>query len=331
MAHSIGSSGVMVSNEAVGQGRNAWGDIPLVVRNHTLDSTRWDSFVPRDGDVIIANWGKSGTTWLQQIASELILGDCSKGSLNQVSPWIENRFVPLDTMLEVLESQTHRRFMKSHLPADALVFRPSTRYIYIGRDGRDAVWSWRNHHLKLRSTIYDDMKKVSGNDGFDLEPPSGDARAYFLKWLEDDGYPLWPFFSHVRLWWSLRHLPNVLVIHFEDLKRDLEGSAGKIARFLGQDVSPAEIRRIGSRASFSFMKAHARELLPEHDRMMDGGAETFINRGEGGEWQTLLRPEDIAAYESRMLSELDEECARWLSRPYSIDASPTTKPAGIKK
>lgn len=330
MAHAIGSSSVKMTGETSGQGTNAWGDVPVEVINHTLDSTRWNKFVARDGDVIIVTWAKSGTTWLQQIISELTLGDGIKRSLNQLSPWLENRFLPLDAMLGALESQTHRRFLKSHLPAEALVYRPGTRYIYIARDGRDSVWSWRNHHLKLRSTIYEDMKKVPGNKGFDLEPPSGDARAYFLRWLED-GYPLWPLWSHVRSWWSLRHLPNVLVMHFEDLKRDLEGAVGTVARFLGHDVGPDEVNRIVARSSFSFMKSHARELLPEHDQMMDGGAETFINRGEGGEWQALLHADDVVAYESRVLSELDEECARWLSRPYNIEAVPVAERVRARK
>jgi hypothetical protein len=46
----------------------------------------------------------------------------------------------------MVEAQTHRRFLKTHLPLDALVFSPKAKYIYIGRDGRDVVWSMYNHH-----------------------------------------------------------------------------------------------------------------------------------------------------------------------------------------
>ena len=44
------------------------------------------------------------------------------------------------------EAQTHRRFLKTHLPLDAPVFSPGAKYLYIGRDGHDVVWSMHNHH-----------------------------------------------------------------------------------------------------------------------------------------------------------------------------------------
>jgi aryl sulfotransferase len=37
-----------------------------------MDSTRWDGFEFRDGDIVIDTWAKSGTTWTQQIVSQLI-------------------------------------------------------------------------------------------------------------------------------------------------------------------------------------------------------------------------------------------------------------------
>ena len=48
--------------------------------------------------------------------------------------------------MPLVEAQTHRRFLKTHLPVDALVFSEKAKYIYIGRDGRDVVWSLYNHH-----------------------------------------------------------------------------------------------------------------------------------------------------------------------------------------
>jgi hypothetical protein len=50
---------------------------PLPVRtrtyqNHVFDSTYWDQYAPRPGDVIIATSYKSGTTWTQNIVLQLI-------------------------------------------------------------------------------------------------------------------------------------------------------------------------------------------------------------------------------------------------------------------
>ncbi len=54
----------------------------------------------------------------------------------EMSPWLDLRIPPKDVKLPMVEAQTYRRFLKTHLPVDALVFSPKARYLYIGRDGR---------------------------------------------------------------------------------------------------------------------------------------------------------------------------------------------------
>jgi len=42
------------------------------LHNHHFDSTIWNDFKFRDGDIVIATYAKSGTTWVQQIVSQLV-------------------------------------------------------------------------------------------------------------------------------------------------------------------------------------------------------------------------------------------------------------------
>jgi hypothetical protein len=44
------------------------------VQTRLVDSTRWDHVKLRDDDIVIASWGKTGTTLTQQIVSQLVLG-----------------------------------------------------------------------------------------------------------------------------------------------------------------------------------------------------------------------------------------------------------------
>ena len=44
-----------------------WPQKQRELRNHHFDSTIWNDFAFRDDDIIIATYGKSGTTWVQQI------------------------------------------------------------------------------------------------------------------------------------------------------------------------------------------------------------------------------------------------------------------------
>jgi hypothetical protein len=44
------------------------------LHNHHFDSTIWNEFRFRDDDIIISTYAKSGTTWMQQIVAQMLLG-----------------------------------------------------------------------------------------------------------------------------------------------------------------------------------------------------------------------------------------------------------------
>ena len=134
-----------------------------IYQNHHLDSTRWDAYTPRDDDIIISTAYKSGTTWTQSIVRELIVHHLSPWlnpeSLplldNRSSPWIDARFGDtLEVMYEQLETQIHRRFLKTHLPLDGLPFFPQVKYMVIGRDTRDVFMSLWNHYSGYTDQFY---------------------------------------------------------------------------------------------------------------------------------------------------------------------------------
>ena len=79
----------------------------------------------------------------------------------------------------------------------------------------------------------------------------------FLEWLERNGHPFWPFWENVASWWDIRHLPNVLLLHFADLKRDLPGAIRRIAAFLEIPLSEGLLETVVRHSSFDYMKAHA--------------------------------------------------------------------------
>ena len=106
-----------------------------------FDSQVWNDFAFRDDDIIIGSYAKSGTTWLQQIVGQLIFQGAPDTNVAELSPWYDMRVPPLPVRQALVENQANRRFLKTHLPADALVFAPSARYIYVARDGRDVLLS----------------------------------------------------------------------------------------------------------------------------------------------------------------------------------------------
>ena len=282
------------------------------IHNHHMESTIWDRFVFRDDDVIVGTYGKSGTTWTQQIVGQLVFAGDPEVQISRISPWLDLRIMP-PNILELLEAQTHRRIVKTHLPVDALTFSPKAKYIYVGRDGRDVVWSLYNHHAGANQLWYDALNNTPGRVGPPIERPDPDIRRYLQTWLEQNGAPFWAFWENVASWWAVRDLPNVKLVHFTDLKRDLPGEMRKIAAFLQCDIPEDRWPDIVEHCSFDWMKAHAENVSPLGGAIFVGGAQTFINKGTNGRWRDVLTSEDVAAYEARALAELGPECAAWLA------------------
>ena len=279
--------------------------------NHHFDSTVWNDFEFRDDDIVIATYAKAGTTWMQQIVGQLIFGGDAQLEAANISPWLDLRIAPKADKFAMLESQQHRRFIKTHLPVDALVYSPTAKYIYVARDGRDVVWSMYNHHVTATQQWYDALNNTPGRVGPPIEPPPKDIRDYFRDWMERDGHPFWPFWSSIRSWWAVRDLPNLLMIHFNDLRKDLTGEIGRIADFLEIDAGE-RFDTIVEYCSFDWMKANAQKTAPMGGAMWKGGGESFINKGTNGRWRDILSSEEIDAYEQRAIVELGEACAGWL-------------------
>jgi len=282
------------------------------LHSHHFDSTIWNDFRFRDDDVVIATYGKSGTTWVQQIVSQLIFNGEAGLPVAEMSPWLDLRVPPKEIKLPEVEKQTHRRFLKTHLPVDALVFSPRAKYIYIARDGRDVVWSLYNHHVNANQFWYEALNDTPGRVGPPIEPPPASIAQYFADWLERDGHPFWPFWENVRSWWRIRELPNVMLLHFDNLKQDMPGEIRRIAAFLEIPIDEATWPRIVDHCGFDYMKANAAQSVPLGGAFWEGGAETFVHKGTNGRWRDTLNAEQVAAYESRAVAELGPDCAAWL-------------------
>jgi len=283
------------------------------LHNHHFDSTIWNDLRIRDDDIIIATYAKSGTTWLQQIVAQLLFDGDPDIPVADLSPWVDLRVPPKAEKLPLIEAQRHRRFLKTHLPVDALRFSPHAKYLYIGRDGRDVVWSMYNHHVNANQSWYDALNNTPGRVGPPIEPPPHDIRQYWHEWLARDGHPFWPFWENVRSWWGTRDLANVTLLHFADLKRDMPGEIRRIAAFLDIPIDESRWGKIVEHCSFEWMKKNGTKIVPVGGKFWDAGAEVFVHRGVNGRWRDVLSEHESSAYEARAVAELGEECARWLA------------------
>ncbi len=295
-----------------------------IYRNWTADSRRWNHYRPRGRDIVIATYPKSGTTWMQQIVSLLIFQSPEPRPIAEIAPWLDMR--PLqpspEAIMARLEAQPHRRFLKSHLPFDAMPFHDAVKYIHVARDGRDACLSYHNHCLALGERILAAMDEIGLADETlrrAYPRPPTEPRAFFRRWLEQgavagekDGSPFGSWFEFERTYWTERHRPNMLFVHYRDLKRDLDGEMRRIAAFLEIEVPAAVWPALVEAATFAEMRRVGDQLQTTVARAFIGGTARFFHKGENDRWRGVLNDEDLARYEACVRERLPPDCAAWL-------------------
>ena len=303
-------------------------------RTWTIDSRRWDPYEPRPGDIVIATAPKCGTTWMQQIVSSLVFQDASPRALGAVSPWIDARFRgTAEDVHRILAAQTHRRFAKTHLPADGLPIHDDVRYIHVARDGRDALMSMHNHFTGFSDTQLEVFDRIGGEDPVVGKPyprVSAGPAAYFRAWIstpvipgQTEGTPSPSFFDLETGYWAERRRPNFLLVHYNDLRSDLDTEMRRVAAFLDigvhEELWPSLVRA----ARFDEMRKAGDTLMPHAKAMFaEGGSGRFFNKGTNDRWRDVLTTDDCALYDAKTREKFTPGLAAWIEAGRRVAGDP---------
>ena len=274
------------------------------------DNSRWQRFTHRLGDIVIATPAKCGTTWTQTIVASLLFpnGDCP-GPVVIVSAWVDGRLEPIEAVEKRLERQTHRRFVKTHTPADGVPFWPGASYIVVIRDGRDAFMSAMNHIAKMRPEVVQVIIHEAVADGGAPIVWSPELHEAFPGWLESPDNVA----TYLASWWPMRKEPNVLFVHYNDLKADLDGEMRRIASFLDIEVPGDLWPEVVERCTFEAMKARGDEIGP-FDFAFEGGVNSFLFKGTNGRWRDVLADSELEAWSESVAEYLPPEAAAWMEQ-----------------
>jgi len=278
---------------------------PYVSATH--DNRRWADFEPRPGDIFVCTPAKCGTTWTQTIVASLLWPDGdAPGPVMSLSPWLEFQIMPIEMVLGTLAVQTHRRFIKSHTPAEGVPFFPEAKYVVVGRDGRDAFMSLCNHLERFK--LADVLNARALADGVPPMPGwDGDVHGFFARWLEEA-----PHAEHLGSFWARRRDPRVLLVHYNDLKSDLAGEMRRIAAFLEIDVPETKWPAAVERCTFEGMRRRAAEI-GDMDFAFEGGLrDGFLFKGTNGRWREVLTADELEAYAKRMAELVPPDAAAWI-------------------
>jgi hypothetical protein len=294
-----------------------------MVRYRSLvdDSSRWEGFEFRPGDIVISTPKKCGTTWTQMLCALLIFdGPVFPEPLERLSPWLDMCNRPIDDVRAALARQSHRRFIKTHTPLDGLPLRDDVVYVVTGRDPRDAAVSFEHHARNMDYERFLALRAAAmGNDDLDQFPPRAvpldDPVEQFRWFVRNDalaGAPtLAAILHHLGTAWHRRHDANVVLCHFADFMRDLAGELRRLATALHIAVTPERAATLAAEAGLDRMRERADEIAPAASQGNWKNPRAFFRSGGSGEWRERLSTEDADEYARRVAELAPPDLAAW--------------------
>jgi hypothetical protein len=253
-------------------------------------------------DVVVMTYPKSGTNWMLQIAHQLI--HHARGEydhIHDVVPWpdvetmpgfMRRYAIPLAEANEWESAPERKRVIKTHFNWDLIPYSPDARYIAVIRDPKDVFVS---SYFFLKDGLY----------GPAMPKPETWYRTFLSKHFFMGG----SWAVNAAGYWAQRQRPNVLVLSFKAMKKDLCETVRTVAAFLGIRASDALVDDVCRLSTFDYMKTidhkfHMGKIIP----WRESGA--MIRRGrQGGSSELLTRAQqrDIDAHFTAELRELGSD------------------------
>ncbi|GLH08697.1 Sulfotransferase [Gryllus bimaculatus] len=250
-------------------------------------------------DTWLVSYPRTGSTWAQEMvwcigndlnfegAKQLQQLRCPLLELTAVlahdhGEWMED----LGNSVNLVENMPAPRYIKTHLPWELLPIElkeKKPKIVYVARNPKDMCVSYY-HYCKLVHNLQGSFE---------------DFCELFLK----DRAPVGPIWNHILGFWKRRHEPNILFLTYEDMKKDQEGAIRKTAKFLGKDLSDAEVTELANYLSFNNMRKNpAVNLEPVIEKKngpnyMEKNQLFFIRKGEIGDWKNHMSPEIAAKFD----------------------------------
>ena len=182
-----------------------------------------------------------------QIAHQLIYhGQGDFDHIHDLVPWpdtfampgpMRKYAIPLKDATHWMSSPERKRVIKTHFNWDLLPYSPRARYIAVIRDPKDVFVS---NYFFIRDSLYG--------------PAMPSVGVWFRTFLSPDFSLGGSWAVNAAGYWSQRHRPNVLILSFKAMKRDLERAVRDVAAFLNIHVSGDVLDAVVQRSTFDYMK-----------------------------------------------------------------------------
>ncbi|KAF5269723.1 hypothetical protein FQA39_LY08646 [Lamprigera yunnana] len=274
-----------------------------------------ENFEIRDTDIIVASYPKAGTTWTQEMVW-LIGNDLdfegAKEHLDRRFPHFELcTVVDFQKMKETLgatrpdfvgdsinfiKNLPDPRYIKTHLPycllpRQILNGSKKPKIVYVLRDPKDVCVSYYHHGRLIQGwrSNFEDFSKV------------------FLS----EKIMFGSFWKHVLGFWNERHNSNILIITYEEMKKDLLSVIKKVAKFLDKQLPEEKVPELLKHLSFESMKNNRAvnqqdkiESRMKHKLVPEKGS--FMRSGKSQKYKDTMSEDLIERFNKWTLSNIEE-------------------------
>jgi len=278
--------------DKLGQSTRVVGWMAALMNSPRVKRIAFSGYTPTASDVIVATYAKSGTNWAMQIALQVAYyGDAEFDFIHDLVPWPD---APLPLIRAKLSDPTLAesapsglRVIKTHWDRQFVPYSPEAKYIVVVRDPKEVFVSGYFFAKSMFGSVAD--FKYSGNDWLDL----------FLS----DRYVFGSWAAHTASWWSYRDSDNVLVITYNELKRNPRAIIQRIASLMQVTLTEEQREKVVEKSSFGYMRTHEDRFVPPL-RVFGGRQNLMFRRGEAGASEELIDTEQQARIDRYALSEL---------------------------
>ena len=226
-----------------------------------------DTYLPEtiyEDDVFLVSYPKSGNTWLRFLLGNYISGNqCDFSNAHLIMPDIH--YNP-----EQCAKIPRPRIIKSHYP----YVSEYNNVIYLVRDGRDVAVSYYFDSIKFG--------RITQETTF-----SEFLRLFNRGWVDDFG--LWG--DHVKSWLDHKE-NNIILVRYEDMKRDTVKELSRIIEFVSIPVSKEKLLSAIEASKFSRMKKLEKEQEDQFEQFLNSNRSVpFIRNGNVGDFKKYFTPE----------------------------------------
>ncbi|KAM4040576.1 sulfotransferase 6B1 [Anomaloglossus baeobatrachus] len=218
-----------------------------------------ETFEVREEDLMMIAYPKCGSNWTILLLHSIVY-DVYKKKPSALVPLIE--FKGSDKF-ETLKLESSPRVLGSHLHYDNIpqpFFDKKIKMLVVFRNPKDTAVSLFH--------FYNSNPMLPTYSSWDEFFP--DFMAGKVVWGS--------YFDHAVAWNKHLDEDNVLLITFEDMKHDLEGSVKKITEFLGIPFSEEQAKQVADKGTFKAMKENS-------GKTHGAFGQIIFRKGDVGDWK----------------------------------------------